>query len=109
VEAIPLIAILVVAFYLLIVRPTQLRNRRAADLKAHLVAGAEIITTAGMFGRVLSVDDDEIQLEIAPGVVVRLLTGAVGKILSAEDLIKEQGDSTGEGDADSGSTPPKTL
>lgn len=107
-EAIPLIAVLVVAFYLLIVRPTQLRNRRAADLKAHLVAGADIITTAGMFGRVLSVDDDEVQLEIAPGVVVRLLTGAVGKILMDGDR-QAPSESTGEVDPDSGSAPPKTL
>lgn len=104
-EALPLLLLLAAAFYLLIVRPTQLRNRRAADLKANLKPGVEIITTSGLVGRVQSVDDDEIKLELAPGVIVRLLTGAVGKILAPDDA------STGDGEqeSDSDSPPPKSL
>ncbi len=111
-EAILPVAVLVLAFYLLILRPTQVRNRRSADLKTNLLPGVEIITTAGIFGRVQSVDDDEVQLEIAPGVVVRVLTGAVGKILTAEDSAEErqaESEATDEGEPDSGSTSPKTL
>jgi hypothetical protein len=33
---------------------------------------------------VLRVDEDEVQFEIAPGVVIRLLHGAIGKILTPE-------------------------
>lgn len=107
-EAILPVAVLVLAFYLLIVRPTQMRNRRNADLKTNLLPGVEIITTAGMLGRVVSIDGDEIRLEIAPAVVVRVLTGAVGKILTAEDRAADPG-SADDGESDSDSTPPKTL
>ncbi|MBA3742940.1 preprotein translocase subunit YajC [Sporichthya sp.] len=93
-EAILPIVLLVAAFYLLVLRPTQMRSRRAKDLNENLRPGVEIITTAGMLGTVLSVEDDEVRLEIAPGVVIRLLTGAVGKILHPENTA-----STGDGAA----------
>ncbi|MGQ0631752.1 MAG: preprotein translocase subunit YajC [Sporichthyaceae bacterium] len=84
-EAILPITLLLLAFYLLVLRPTQARNRRAADLRDHLTPGVQIITTAGVFGRVESVSEDEVALEIAPGVVVKLLKGAVGRIIPADE------------------------
>lgn len=83
-EAILPLVLILAAFYLLILRPTQMRARRAKDLKENLNPGVDIITTAGVFGTVQSVEDDEVRLEIAPGVVIRMLTGAVGKILDPD-------------------------
>lgn len=96
----PLILILA-AFYLLILGPRRAQARRAADLNAHLRPGVEIITTAGVLGRVTRVDEDEVHLEIAPGVVIRLLKGAVGKILDPQDAAAAAelpGDSSAAGD-----------
>lgn len=105
-EAILPIVLLGAAFYLLILRPTQMRSRRARDLKDHLAPGAKIITTAGVFGTVQRVEDDEVDLEIAPGVVIRMLIGAVGKILDPENTAATNGetaDDAGE-TADDGGT-----
>jgi preprotein translocase subunit YajC len=85
VEAILPLVLILAAFYLLILGPRRAQARRAADLKANLRPGVEIITTAGVVGTVTRVDEDEVQLEIAPGVVIRLLKGAVGKILDPDD------------------------
>ena len=90
--------VLAVAFYLLVARPMMMRQRRNADLKANLKPGVEIITTSGFFGKVLRVDEDEVQLEIAPGVVIRLLTGAVGKILDPADAAAKAKDAGGTGE-----------
>ncbi len=84
-EAILPLVLILAAFYLLILGPRRAQARRAADLKAHLRPGVEIITTAGVFGTVTRVDEDEVQLEIAPGVVIRLLKGAIGKVLDPND------------------------
>lgn len=105
----PLILILA-AFYLLILGPRRAQARRAADLNAHLRPGVEIITTAGVLGRVTRIDEDEVHLEIAPGVVIRLLKGAVGKILDPQDAAAGElpgessaaGDTTDEGGKGSG-------
>lgn len=99
-EAIVPIIILAAAFYLLIARPWMLRNRRAADLKEHLRPGVEIITTSGFLGKVKKIDGEEIHLELAPGVQVRLLFGAVGKILHT-DSATQKSDKGGTGSGSS--------
>jgi preprotein translocase subunit YajC len=83
---------LVAAFYLLVLAPARNRSRRAADIKEHLKPGVEVITTSGIFGRVSRVDEDEMHLEIAPGVVVRFATGALRKILLPKDEPPQDGD-----------------
>ncbi len=95
-EAILPLALILAAFYLLIIRPTQMRARRAKDLKDNLRPGVEIITTAGVFGTVQRVEDDELHLEIAPGVVIRMLTGAIGKILDPAEVAGSEA-KTGDG------------
>lgn len=104
----PFLMLLAVA-YLFVVVPRRQQARRAADLGANLKAGVEIITTAGVIGKVVRVDEDEVQLEIAPGVVIRLLKGAIGKILTPDEsaaLADGPGESVDEGGAGSGPASP---
>lgn len=75
--------LLVVLFYLLVLRPAQRRQREAAAVVSALRPGAQVMTTAGLYGTVRSVADDTVELEIAPGVVVRLIKQAVGKVVTA--------------------------
>ncbi len=84
-ESLLFFAVILVAFYFLIIRPQRNRARQAAQLQARLVPGVEIMTTAGMFGRVAEVDDDGVVLEISPGVQVRFAKAAVGRIVAADD------------------------
>jgi len=72
-------ALLAVAFFFLIVRPQrrQLAARRA--LIQAVEVGDEIITAGGIYGIVLSIEDDTLQLEIAPGVVLTLAREAVAR------------------------------
>jgi len=74
--------LLAVLFYLLVLRPAQRRQRAAAAVVSALRPGAQVMTTAGLYGTIRTVDDDSVQLEIAPGVVVRLVKQAVGKVVT---------------------------
>jgi preprotein translocase subunit YajC len=85
VESLLFFALILVAFYFLIIRPQRTRARQAAQLQARLVPGVEIMTTAGLFGRVVEVHDDGLLLEVSPGVQVRFAKAAVGRIVDAED------------------------
>jgi preprotein translocase subunit YajC len=75
------ILLLIGAFYLLLIRPARGRQAAQRATVARMAPGARIMTTAGMFGRVVAVEGDEIDLEIAPGVVVRYLSAAIAKVL----------------------------
>jgi preprotein translocase subunit YajC len=77
-------ACIIAVFYLMILGPARNRKQRELDIKEHLKPGVEIMTTSGMFARVHSVTDDEMHLELAPGVIVRCSHLALRKILVPE-------------------------
>jgi preprotein translocase subunit YajC len=97
----PLI-ILAVLFYVLVLRPSQRRQRQAAEVASSLQVGTEIMTTGGMFATVHAVTDSHVELEVAPGVVVRFVKGAVGRVISPETL--EPPDSSSGDEAPTNST-----
>jgi preprotein translocase subunit YajC len=45
-----------------------------------------VILTSGIYGTVLNVGPDTLSLEVAPGVVVKVATGAVARIADAKGL-----------------------
>jgi preprotein translocase subunit YajC len=55
------------------------------DLVENLKSGDRIITTAGIFGTVMGVQKDRIELKIAANVKVDITKSAVGVILGASD------------------------
>src|SRR5712691_7417839 len=60
-------------FYLLIIRPQRNRQRRAQQMQGGVMPGQRVRTTAGIYGTITSVDDPDVELEIAPGVEIRIL------------------------------------
>jgi len=75
------ILLLVVAFYFLLIRPQKVRQRQQAEMVRALALGAQVITTAGMMGTIAVVAEDEISLEISPGVFVRMVPAAVARVI----------------------------
>ena len=67
--------------WLLLIRPQQQRVRRQQELLAALEVGDEVITAGGMIGRIREINGDRAQIELAPGVVVEFLRGAVSQRL----------------------------
>lgn len=76
----PLILIAVV-FYLLLIRPQRKRVRQQQELVASIAAGDRVVTIGGVHATVVSVDEDTIRLEIAPGTVITMSRGAVARKL----------------------------
>jgi preprotein translocase subunit YajC len=85
VQFLPLILIFVV-FYFLLIRPQQ---RKAKDHKTMLDAlrrGDRIVTGGGIIGTVARVDNpEEVTVDIAEGVRVRVLRSTITSILAKPD------------------------
>lgn len=77
----PLILIFVV-FYFLLIRPQQKRMKEHREMVAALSKGDEVVTSGGILGKVVKVDDAEAQVEIATGVKVRVLKGTISEVRS---------------------------
>jgi preprotein translocase subunit YajC len=73
--------------YFLLIRPQQRRTRAQQALLGSLEVGDEVLTTSGMLGTIVDVDEDEgvLTVEIAPGTRVRMVKGGVARRLVEED------------------------
>jgi preprotein translocase subunit YajC len=68
-------------FWFVLIRPQRRRQAAHQSLLAGLGAGDEVITAGGVFGKVRSIEDDHIVLEIAPGTEIRLAKEAVANVV----------------------------
>jgi len=64
------IVIALLGFWAIVMRPARVQQRRVAQLQADVAVGDEVIISAGIFGTVVALEDDRVQLEIAPGTVI---------------------------------------
>lgn len=69
-------------FYFLIIRPQQAQRKKLQDSISALKKGDVIVTSGGLIGKVRSIADDELRVELAPNVEVRLMRYAVGEVRS---------------------------
>ena len=71
------IVVLFGLLYFVTIRPQRNRQRAAAQTQGQIQPGMRVRTTAGMYATVTAVEDQEVVLEVAPGVNVRFLRRAI--------------------------------
>jgi preprotein translocase subunit YajC len=79
------IALMLVVLYFFIIRPQSQARKRHMEMVAALKKNDIVVTSGGFIGKVKSVQDDELRLELAPNVDVRILRGAVAEVRSKTD------------------------
>ena len=67
----PLLLIFVV-FYFLLIRPQQTKAKEHSDMLSNLKRNDDVITSGGIYGKVVSLTDKVVVLEIAPKVQVKV-------------------------------------
>lgn len=74
---------LIILMVVFMIRNSRKQKQAREELNNKVVKGASIMTTAGIFGTVLSVNDEEneIVLESTPGTVIRLHRQSVASIV----------------------------
>jgi preprotein translocase subunit YajC len=94
----PLLIIVVLfgVFYVAIIRPQRNRQRQAAQTQSHVMPGQRVRTTAGIYGTVVSGDDRDVVVEIAPGVNITMLRRGIMDVVPEDD----QGGMTAESESD---------
>jgi preprotein translocase subunit YajC len=79
------IVVLVALFWFMLVRPQRRQAVEQRELIASLEPGDEIVSTGGLYGVIRSVDGDELHVEIADELVVRMARGAVAGIVERDE------------------------
>lgn len=75
----PLLIVLVI-FYFLLIRPQQRRMKAHQEMIAGVKRGDVVVTSGGLIGKVKSVADDELRVELAPNVEVRVVRGTISDV-----------------------------
>jgi preprotein translocase subunit YajC len=78
-SAAPLLIIVAIfaVVYFLFIRPRQQRMRQQQSAGKQLSVGDEVMTAGGIFGRVVALDADQVEVEVSPGVVMTFLRRAI--------------------------------
>lgn len=71
------IAVLFIVFYFLLIRPQQKKAKEQKEMISNLQKGDNIISSSGIFGRITSVNEDSVTVEIAENVRVKMVKDAV--------------------------------
>ena len=77
---IPLILIFLI-FYFLLIRPQQKKQKEHKILLDSIQRGDEILSSGGILGKVLKVDNDKLTVEISKGVNVTIIRSTVADVI----------------------------
>ncbi|MDX1785344.1 preprotein translocase subunit YajC [Roseovarius sp. ZX-A-9] len=81
-QFVPLILIFGI-MYLLLIRPQQKKLKLHKAMVEALRRGDQVVTQGGIIGKVAKVkDDDEIEVEVATGVKIRVIKSTIAQVLS---------------------------
>jgi len=98
VQLFPLILIFVV-FYFLLIRPQQAKARAQREMLAGVKRGDRVVTGGGIIGLVTKViSDNEVQVELAEGVRVRIIKQTITDILTRGESVRGPKESSEEDD-----------
>lgn len=91
------LGVLVVAFYLLIIRPQMQRNKQTRELMASLAEGDEIITIGGLHGTVTAIEGTAVTVRAADGVELVFEKSAIGRRNEAPSDVSDAGGADSDG------------
>ena len=92
-QQLPLFAMVFAIFYLLVLRPQQTKLRAHQELIKGLKRGDHIITSGGIFGRVVAAEGESVSVEIAPNVKIKV---------ESSHVVRKQGEPAQENGASKG-------
>jgi len=72
----PLVLIMGI-FYVLLILPAQRRQKKVQEMLANLKTGDKVVTTGGLYGVVVGLEPDSVQLRIADQVRVKVARSAI--------------------------------
>ena len=83
------IVIVIIAFYFVLIRPQQKKDKEDKAMRENLDIGDEIVTAGGIVGRIVSIKDDTLVIETGSDrSKIRITKWAVSQSLTAAEAAK---------------------
>ena len=75
------IALMFGLIYFLMIRPQQKRMKQQKEMLETLGEGNEVLTSSGILGKIVSLDENFVKIEVASGVIIMFQKAAVTTLL----------------------------
>ena len=79
----PLVLVFVV-FYFLLIRPQQKKAKEHQQMLSRLKRNDEVMTSGGIYGKVIALTDEVVTVEVAPNVRLRVHRPQISAVLTVE-------------------------
>ena len=86
----PLVLIFVI-FYFLLIRPQQKKAKQHQAMLGKLKKNDEVMTSGGIYGRVMSLADNVVTLEVAPNVRIRVNRPQISAVITNDKTPAKEG------------------
>lgn len=80
-----MLALMAVAFWFLLIRPAQKKQKAQQELVDSLTEGSRVMTTSGVFGTIRQMGDKQAIIEIAPGIEMTVIKQAIMRVVPASE------------------------
>ena len=67
-------------FYFILIRPQQRQQKERKDMIANLKFGDTVLTTSGMYGKIIGVSDQTVTIEVADNIKIKFARDAVANL-----------------------------
>jgi preprotein translocase subunit YajC len=73
---------IIAIFWFLLIRPQMRQQKAQRDKIAGIKKGDQVVTAGGLLGKVIKVDEQYAEIEIAPNVRVKAVKATIGDIVA---------------------------
>lgn len=81
--AVPMLLCLVV-FWVFMIGPERKQRKKRDEMLKNLKKGDEVVTTSGLYGDVVQVQDGVVTLQVADGVRMRFALSSIGSVIDGQ-------------------------
>jgi preprotein translocase subunit YajC len=90
VTILPFILIFII-MYFMVIRPQQKKAKDHQDMLSKLKRNDEVMTSGGIYGKVIDLKETVVTLEVAPNVRIRVHRPQISAVLTAERAAAKEG------------------
>ena len=90
VTILPFILIFVI-MYFMVIRPQQKKAKQHQEMLNKLKRNDEVMTSGGIYGKVIDLKETVVTLEVAPNVRVRVHRPQISVVLTGEKAVAKEG------------------
>jgi len=84
----PFLLLIGAFFWFVMIAPERKRRKKHTAMMAQLSKGDEVVTTSGMYGKIVQIQDQIVTLQVADGVRMRFSLNAVQGITSGDGTVE---------------------